>query len=186
MIAGYTSAEGKKIGVAGPELVPHVIFYDSTFAVHTPPRLWMSTGIRSLDHAVELLYHPMATEVPAKALVLNAIEGLFTYLPKYKADPKDEDYITRLQLASFASFFPMGMSLKGGAGLSHAMGYALGSPYWIPHGITSCITLAGVVRLKAQNPEDTAQLARALPYIGQSRSGDDRRMQSALRTRLRS
>ena len=55
------------------------------------------------------------------------------------------------------------------------MGYALGSPYGIPHGITSCITLAGVVRLKAQNPEDAAQIARALPFIGQSRSGDDKK-----------
>lgn len=173
MLAGYTSEEGKKIGVSGLELVPKVIIYDSKFALETPQRLWLSTGIRSLDHAVEVLYHPKAAEAPAKALVLTAIEGLFSYLPKSKAEPKNEDYITRLQLASFSSLYPLGLDVGGGLGLSHTMGYALGSPYGIPHGITSCISLAGVVRLKARNAEDAPQIARVLPFIGQSKSGDD-------------
>ena len=175
MIAGFTNADGQKTMVVAPELVPHVVIYDSIFGKETPQKLWLSTGIRALDHAVELLYHPYATEVPARSLVLTAIEQLFTNLPKYKADPKDEDIITRLQLASFASLYPIGTNVKGGLGLSHGMGYALGSPYGIPHGITSCITLASVVRLKAQTPEDAAQLARALPFIGESRSGDDKK-----------
>ena len=173
MSAGYTNKDGKKTSVGGPELVPNVIIYDSTFALETPQKLWLSTGIRSLDHAVELLYHPKATEAPAKSLVLSAIEGLFTYLPKSKAEPKNADYITRLQLASFSSLYPIGLDMRSGLGLSHAMGYALGSPYGIPHGITSCISLAGVVRLKAQNPEDAAQIARVLPFIGRTRSGND-------------
>ena len=175
MGAGYTNEEGKKTGIGDPGLVPNVIIYDSKFALETPQRLWLSTAIRSLDHAVELLYHPKASEAPAKSLVLSAIEALFTYLPKSKAEPKNEDYITRLQLAAFSSLFPIGLDMGGGLGLSHAMGYALGSPYGIPHGITSCISLAGVVRLKAQNAEDAAQIARALPFIGQNRSGDDKK-----------
>lgn len=172
--AGYTNEDGKKTGVGGPGLVPHVIIYDSKFALETPQKLWLSTGIRSLDHAIELLYHPKATEAPGKPLFLSAIEGLFTYLPKSKAEPKNEDYITKLQLACFSSYYPLGLDRGSGLGLSHAMGYALGSPYGIPHGITSCISLAGVVRLKAQTPEDAAQIARALPFIGQSKSGDDK------------
>lgn len=174
MGAGYTNEDGNKTGVASPELVPNVIIYDSVFALETPQKLWLSTGIRSLDHAVELLYHPKAVEVPAKRLALSAIEGLFTYLPKSKAEPKNEDYITRLQLASFSSLFPIGLDVGSGLGLSHAIGYALGSPYGIPHGITSCISLAGVVRLKAQNAEDAAQIARALPLIGQSKRVNDK------------
>lgn len=175
MAAGYTAGDGKKIGVGGPGLEPNVIIYDSKFALETPQRLWLSTAIRALDHAVEMLYHPTAAEVPAKALVLTAIEGLFTYLPKSKAEPKNEDYITRLQLAAFSSLFPIGLDIGGGIGLSHSIGYALGSPYGIPHGITSCISLAGVIRLKAQNPKDAAQIARALPFIGQSKSGDEKK-----------
>lgn len=175
MGAGYTDEDGKKTGVGSPELVPQVIIYDAKFAMETPQKLWLSTGIRALDHAVELLYHPKSTEAPAKPLCLSAIEGLFTYLPKSKAEPKSEDFITRLQLASFSSLYPIGLDMGGGLGLSHAMGYALGSPYGIPHGITSCISLAGVVRLKVQNPENAAQIARALPFIGRSKSGNDQK-----------
>ena len=172
--AGYTQSDGKKVGVADPECAPHVIVYDATFAASTPQKLWLSTGIRSLDHAVELLYHPTATEVPARQLCLTALAGLFTYLPKSKAEPKNEDYITRLQLAAFSSLFPYGTNIKGGLGLSHTLGYALGSPYGIPHGITSCLTLASVVKLKAEDPASAEQLARTLPFIGQSKSGNDK------------
>lgn len=172
--AGYTNEDGMKVSVAHPQLAPHVVIYDTKFGVETPHKLWLSTAIRALDHAVELMYHPTAAESPTKNMALAAIEGLFTYLPKSKEDPKNEDYITRLQLAAFNSLFPLGTGIKQGIGLSHTLGYALGSPYGIPHGITSCLTLASVVRLKAQNADDAAQLARILPVIGQSNSGDNR------------
>ena len=42
--AGTTTAEGQKTLVSNPELAPLVIFYDSTFALETPPKLWLSTG----------------------------------------------------------------------------------------------------------------------------------------------
>lgn len=171
---GYTKEDGTKTSAGRPETAPHTIIYDSKYALETPPTLFLSTGIRSLDHSVELLYHASATEVPAKQLALTAAAGLFTYLPKYKANPKDEESITRLQLAAFSSLFPLGLNLIGGIGLSHSLGYALGSPYGIPHGITSCLTLASVVKLKANNSEEAEQIARILPFIGQSRSGDDK------------
>ena len=101
---------------------------------------------------------------------------LFTYLPKYKANPKDEQVITRLQLAAFASLGFIALNLKGGLGLSHGLGYALGSPYGIPHGITSCLTLGHVVKLKAEaSDEDAAQLARMVPFIGLTKSSDDKK-----------
>ena len=50
------------------------------------------------------------------------------------------------------------------------MGYALGSPYGISHGIISCLTLLSIVKLKAKNPEDSTRLARALHSIGRGRS----------------
>ena len=132
-IAGYTDKQGLKIAVGEPQLAPHVIIYDAKFAVDTPQRLLLSTAIRSLDHAVELMYHPTSTEMPAKAMALSAIEALFTYLPKAKNDPKNEEYITRLQLAAFNSLFSVGTGIAKGMGLSHSLGYALGSPYGIPH-----------------------------------------------------
>ena len=172
LMAGYTESNGVKTGVRGKELVPHVVLYDASFAIHTPERLWTSTGLRAMDHAIELLYHPTASEMPARWLCLQSASSLFSNLPKYKENPKDEDTITKLQLAAFASLGFLGYNIKGGLGLSHALGYALGSPYGIPHGITSCLTLGPVVKLKAHDPSAAEQVARLLPYIGETASGD--------------
>lgn len=166
-LGGYTNSSGVKVGVTDPQLMPKAIIYDARFAVATPPRLFTSTGLRALDHAVEFLYHPDVSEVPGRALGLFAIESLFTALPLYHADPKNEEVITRLQLAAFASLISMGTGLSKGLGLSHALGHALGATYGIPHGITSCITLPGVIRYKAEADQGAAtQLARALPRTG--------------------
>ena len=172
MMAGYTESDGVKTGVRAKELVPHVVLYDASFALHTPERLWTSTGLRAMDHAMELLYHPTASEMPARWLCLQSATSLFENLPAYKNSPRDEDTITKLQLAAFASLGFLGYNIKGGLGLSHALGYALGSPYGIPHGITSCLTLGHVVKLKAQDPEAAKQVARLLPFVGEASSGD--------------
>ena len=128
--------------------------------------------MRAMDHAIELLYHPTATEMPARWLTLQSAATLFKMLPQYKKDPNNENTITKLQLAAFASLGFMGYNFKGGLGLSHALGYALGSPYSIPHGITSCLTLGHVVQLKAQDLSAAEQITRLLPFIGENASGD--------------
>ncbi|CAK4030914.1 related to Lactaldehyde reductase [Lecanosticta acicola] len=179
--AGYTNEQGMKTGVAHPELAPHVILYDSKFALETPPWLWMSTGMRAMDHAVELMYHPTSTEVPCRWMALHAAGELFTNLRKYKQNPKDEQVITKLQLAAFASLGFLALNVQGGLGLSHTLGYALGSPYQIPHGITSCLTLGHVVKLKAEMSEDDAeQLARMAPFIGIAKSGNNKKDATAV------
>lgn len=173
-IAGYTESDGVKTGLKAHELVPSVILYDSSFALHTPERLWISTGMRALDHAIELLYHPSAVEMPARWSALQAAGSLFENLPRAKG-MGDEDVLTKLQLAAFGSLGFIGLNLTAGLGLSHALGYALGSPYHIPHGITSCLTLGHVVKLKAADEGAAEQLARVLPFIGEKVSGDNKK-----------
>ena len=118
------------------------------------------------------MYNPDASEL-ARLMALQAASSLFIHLPKYKRDPTDENVITQLQLAAFASLGYLGYGLRGGLGLSHSLGYALGSPYGIPHGITSCLTLGHVVKLKAEDPKSAAQLARLAPFIGLTKTGND-------------
>lgn len=127
--------------------------------------------IRSLDHAVELMYHPLAAEIPTKRMSLEAIKDLFTYLPQSKANPKDAEVRTRLFIACYSSLFPF--LYTGGVGLSHSIGHAIGATYSIPHGITSCLSLAPTVHLKSTNPEEAKQIARIIPYIGKQSTGSD-------------
>lgn len=175
--------------VSNREIILAVI-YDGNNALHTPMNLWLSTGvsgfyvltriasavlitrqIRALDHAVELMYHPLASEIPTKRLCLEAIKDLFTYLPQSKANPEDAEVRTKLFLACYASLFPFLFS--GGVGLSHSIGHAIGASYAIPHGITSCLSLAPVVRLKANDRNEAKQIARIVPYINEQSTGDN-------------
>lgn len=53
--AGFTNEDGIKTGVAHPEIAVHVILYDAKFMLETPSWLLMSTAMRSMDHAMELM-----------------------------------------------------------------------------------------------------------------------------------
>ena len=130
---GYTKADSVKTSVGAPELDVTAIFYDPSYAKYTPTKLWLATGMRAMDHTVESQYQPYATEMPWRALSIWAVTTFFEYLPKAKVSHlKDEDVMTKLLLASFVSLGFRGKNVKGWMGLSHSLGYALGSPYGIP------------------------------------------------------
>jgi alcohol dehydrogenase class IV len=133
--------------------------------------------IRALDHAIELLYHPLAPEIPTKRLALTAIADFFNYLPLSASGTSSADTRQILFLAAYTSLFPFlstgRVLFTGGSGLSHSIGNSIGTKYNIPHGITSCLTLAAVVHLKAETKLDEArQIARAVEAVGRSRTGD--------------
>ena len=131
-------AAGHKSGFADPRAVPPVVVLDPEATVFTPERLWLSTGIRALDHAVEgVLYggeHPI-TDVTG----LEGARRLAEYLPRSKEDPEDLDARAELQVASWLAYFG---PLNTPMGLSHGLGRRIGASYGVPHGITSCVTLA--------------------------------------------
>ncbi|KAI0318236.1 alcohol dehydrogenase IV [Amylostereum chailletii] len=170
--AGYTDEQGQKVAVMGQQLVPAGIILDAELTLSTPERLWLSTGLRALDHAVENLYHPLIIP-PLKPTYYQAISDLFTYLPRSKADPNDIEARQKLQLAAWMSLWPKKAETFSALGLSHSLGHKLGATYGIPHGITSCLTLAPTVRLKASiaAPEDKQSLADSLFYLREPSTG---------------
>ena len=66
-------------------------------------KLWLSTGIRALDHAVETLYRPGA-QYPIQQMALVAIRDLFIYLPQHESSGgKNLETINKLQVAAWMS-----------------------------------------------------------------------------------
>jgi maleylacetate reductase len=129
---------GRKSGFADPRTVPPVVILDPEATVDTPEGLWLSTGIRALDHAVEgYLYggdHPI-TDVTG----LEGARRLVEYLPLSRRRPEDLEVRLELQLAGWLAYFG---PLNTPMGLSHELGRRIGASYEVPHGITSCIILA--------------------------------------------
>lgn len=170
--AGYLSDEGKKVAVNSQELAPAGIILDAELTLATPERLWLSTGMRAVDHAVENLYRPLVPP-PIKHLCYAALADLFKYLPLSKASPNDVAVRQKLQIASWMSLWPLKLEKYSALGLSHSLGHKLGGAYSIPHGITSCLTLAPTVALKAEtlSKEDQEWLSGALFYLREPSTG---------------
>ncbi|MDQ4105844.1 MAG: iron-containing alcohol dehydrogenase [Actinomycetota bacterium] len=153
-------AEGRKSGFVDARVVPAVVILEPEVTVFTPERLWLSTGIRALDHAVEgVLYggeHPI-TDVTG----LEGMRRLFEYLPRSKRYLEDLEVRAELQVAAWLSYFA---PLNTPMGLSHALGRRIGASYDVPHGITSCITLApSLDHMRKRVPEERwKRLERAL------------------------
>lgn len=56
-LAGYTDeATRSKTGFADPRATPRVVILDPEMTLPTPMWLWLASGVRALDHAVETLY----------------------------------------------------------------------------------------------------------------------------------
>ena len=78
------------------------IIYDPKLTLHTPENLWLSTGVRALDHAVENLYRPGACP-PMSQMAVSALRDLFSYLPQSKADSQNITARGHLQIAAWMS-----------------------------------------------------------------------------------
>jgi alcohol dehydrogenase class IV len=159
-LAGFTTEdEHEKVGLRGEALIPRAVFFDAELSLETPLELWLSTGIRAVDHAVETLLasgsHPFSD-----TLALEALRRLHSSLLATHADPLDLSARSQSQLGAWFSFT---LSGPAAAGLSHTLGKRIGSRHAIPHGVSSCLVLPHVMRyLAPRTAPAQAQIAQAL------------------------
>ena len=164
-LAGVTNQRTKVKEMLRHELVmPRAVILDPAVTLHTPEWLWLSTGIRAVDHCVEGLCsreaHPFAD-----AQALKGLSMLTQALPRVKADPNDLDARMDCQIGTWLSMGPLSMGVPMGA--SHGIGYVLGAEFGVPHGYTSCVMLPSVMRWnKSDNAERQALVSAAMGKPG--------------------
>jgi maleylacetate reductase len=169
-IAGVTNEATKVKEMLRHDLVmPRAAILDPAITVHTPEWLFLSTGIRAVDHCVEGLCsreaHPYADAQAQKGLAMLA-----QALPRVKADPRDLDARMDCQIGTWLSMGPLSAGIPMGA--SHGIGYVLGAVYNVPHGYTSCVMLPSVMRWNKQaNAERQAMVSAAMGHPGED-AGD--------------
>ena len=165
-IAGVTNQQTHvKEMLAHRLAMPRAVILDPAITLHTPEWLFLSTGIRAVDHCVEGLCsreaHPYADAQALKGLSLLA-QGL----PRVKADPHDLDARMDCQIGTWLSVGPLASGVPMGA--SHGIGYVLGAAYGVPHGYTSCVMLPSVMRWnRSANGERQALVANAMGCPGE-------------------
>jgi maleylacetate reductase len=165
-LAGVTNQRTKVKEMLRHDLVmPRAVILDPAVTLHTPEWLWLSTGIRAVDHCVEGLCsreaHPYAD-----AQALKGLSMLTQALPRVKADPGDLDARMDCQIGTWLSMGPLSSGVPMGA--SHGIGYVLGAEFGVPHGYTSCVMLPSVMRWnRSDNAERQALVAAAMGKPGQ-------------------
>jgi maleylacetate reductase len=168
-IAGVTNAQTKVKEMLRHELaMPRVAILDPAITVHTPEWLWLSTGIRAVDHCVEGICsreaHPYGD-----AQAMKGLSMLAEALPRVKADPLDLDARMNCQMGTWLSTGPLASGVPMGA--SHGIGYVLGAEFGVPHGYTSCVMLPYVMRWnKPDNAERQALVSAAMGHPGKDAS----------------
>ncbi|AMA60843.1 iron-containing alcohol dehydrogenase [Bradyrhizobium sp. CCGE-LA001] len=166
-IAGVTDrAAHVKQMLRHPLTVPRATILDPAITVHTPEWLFLSTGIRAVDHCVEAICsretHPYADAQSVKGLAM-----LGDALPRVKADPADLDARMDAQIGTWLSMGALSAGVPMGA--SHGIGYVLGGAFDVPHGYTSCVMLPAVMRWNARdNAERQMIVAAAMGYPGRN------------------
>ncbi len=140
--AGVLDTEkSAKEGYRAPGLCPQVIVYDPALVQYTPQWLWLSTAIRSLDHAIEG-YCSNDTTPYYDGHFLHAMRLFRESLPRCLQDETDKEARSLNQHAVWLACCGLG-SVSHGA--SHGIGYILGSYCSVPHGYTSCVMLPAVL-----------------------------------------
>ena len=164
--AGVTNETTKvKEMVRQPRASPRAVSLDPALGAHTPEWLWLSTGIRAVDHCVEAICsgvsHPYADAQTLKGLSL-----LTQALPRVKADGNDLDARMDCQIGTWLSMGGLSSGIPMGA--SHGIGYVLGAEFGVPHGYTSCVMQA------VRDALEQVGQCRA-PGTGRGRHGPPRR-----------
>ncbi len=152
------------------KLAGKAVFLDPELTLDTPMWLWLSTGMRSVDHCVEAICstnaHPFTD-----ALAVRSLAMLNRYLRECNNDP--DDLVARTQAHIGAWMSVCGLA-NVTLGLSHGIGHQLGARNNVPHGHTSCVMLHPTMEFNQDHVGDRqAWIAEAMGVDISSLSTDE-------------
>jgi maleylacetate reductase len=149
-----------KESFAHPLMAPRTVILDPDVTAHTPEWLWLSTGIRAVDHAVEDLCS-INSQPMSDGASIHALRLLGAGLRASKTNPSDVAARLDCQLGAWMSMVGTQTGVTKGA--SHGIGHVLGGTAGVPHGYTSCVMLPHVLRFNHEvNADRQALVSEAL------------------------
>jgi alcohol dehydrogenase class IV len=147
--AGGVTDETTKVkgGVWDPRVLPRTVINDPLLALETPDWLWITTGMRALDHAIECAY-AIRHQPISDALAAKSIQLMTRHLPA-SVNTKGDESVAHRGHCQFAAWYSIYGAMNTRFGLSHLLGHQIGPRWNVPHGVTSCITLPNAMRFMA-------------------------------------
>ena len=142
-----------------PSIGPRLVILDPELSKTTPERIWLSTGIRAVDHCVEAICSIKATTAGDQAAE-NGLRKLLPGLLQTKEEPELLEPRLQCQLGAVDAISAVLQGIPMGA--SHGIGHQLG-PLGVGHGETSCIMLPAVC--KWNKPVNSSQQQKVLDIL---------------------
>lgn len=144
-IAAATEAQTHAKRIFEPKVDSDIVIQDPELCLTTPDSLWLSSGIRAVDHCVETLCSLVSNE-KGDAEAEKGLQKLVNGLIRCKEDPEDLEAKHLCQLGVVEAMAAVSSGVPLGA--SHGIGHQLG-PLGVGHGETSCILLPAVCKFNA-------------------------------------
>ena len=162
-----TLADGRKLGIISPHLIPRRAICDPELTLKLPPYFTAATGLDALSHCIETFFSPRANSV-ADAIALDGAGRIWRNLPKAFANGADVEARTEVMLGALHG----GLSFQKGLGAVHSLSHALGGlqDLKLHHGTLNAILMPLLVRFNT--PAVGNKLARLKIAMGLG-EGDD-------------
>jgi maleylacetate reductase len=126
-----------------PQMMPIAIILDPELALHAPETLWLGSGTRAMDHAIEALCARNGSPL-TDAAVLRGIALMTRMLPQSRANPTDVAIRAQCQIASWLCAF--GLQARVPMGASHAIGHVLGGTCGVAHYLCTPVMMPAVLQ----------------------------------------
>lgn len=153
-------ADGRKLVIVGPAMMPKRAICDPELTLGLPPMLTAATGMDALTHCIECYISPVENP-PAGAIALDGAIRAVEFLPRAVRNGQDREARYQMLMASMMG----AMAFQKGLGAVHAMSHALGGikQAHLHHGTLNAVLLPAVLRFNAPAVGDKYEkLGRAL------------------------
>lgn len=137
------TAEGRKLGIISPFMLPTVALCDPELTYGMPPSLTAATGMDAISHCLETYMAP-AINPPADAIALDGLKRGLPAITKAFADGSDIDARWNMMMCALEG----ALAFQKGLGAVHALTHPLGAirKLNLHHGTLNAVLMPAVLR----------------------------------------
>jgi 4-hydroxybutyrate dehydrogenase len=141
-------ANGSKLALISPYLIPKRAICDPELTLKLPSLLTAATGIDALTHCIETFLSPLVNP-PAEAIALDGAKRAWHYIQRAVTNGGDRDARWEMMMAALEG----GLTFQKGLGAVHSLSHAAGalrSPT-LHHGMLNGVFLPHILRFNADH-----------------------------------
>jgi len=153
-------ADGRKLGLISPHLIPKVALCDPELTLTLPATLTAATGMDAVAHCIETFLSP-AVNPPADGIALDGLSRATSWIETAVRDGANREARWHMLMAAVEG----ALAFQKGLGAVHALSHPLGAlpGMRLHHGTLNAVFLPAVLRFNAAHVGDKMRrLAQAM------------------------